>query len=135
MGIEDFIGVWKCQSGNIIEIKANTEISLKVNFISGKTGQPVSRPYFDNMESIDMKAEMDFYETGIEVELWKKGNGFHLSLLRDQIYINNGDNEFYLAPGITRYENDTSIDTYINLFGPLEYYRKIREPLCKNNIP
>ena len=134
MEIEEFIGVWKCQSGNIIEIKANDEISLAVNFISGETGQPIVRPYLDNMESVDMKAELDFYETSLEVELWKKDKGFQLSLLRDQIYFNNGDYEFYLAPAITRYENDNSTDEFINLFGPLEYYRKISEMLRENNI-
>jgi hypothetical protein len=124
MKIEEFIGVWKCQFGNIIIIKPNDKTSLLVDFISGKNGQPIIRPYFSGKESIDMKAELDYYETSLKVELWEKGKGFQLSLLRDQVYFNKSDNQFYLTPGITRLENDTFTSQFANLFGPLEYYHK-----------
>ncbi len=126
MDIKDFIGIWQNESGNIIEINPYRKNALKVNFISGKTGKPVIRKYFENKESIDMHASLDFYESSLEVELWKKGKGFQLILLYDLINFKNEKGEYCLAPGISQYESDNLTEQYGHLFGPLEYYRRIK---------
>lgn len=71
-----------------------------------------------------MHAELDYYESSIEVELWEKGKGFHLCLLYDFIDL-KVDLGYYLAPGISRYEEDDFLDKYYHLFEPLDYYKKV----------
>ena len=125
--MERFIGTWKNKSGNILEIKPNDKNSLKVSFISGKTGKPVIRDYFDNNESINMRAELDFYESSLEVELSNKGKGFQLTLLYDWIDFRNEPSGYRLAPGLTQYAEDNFTEKYGHLFEPLEYYKRIKE--------
>ena len=123
MDISEFIGTWKNQSGNILEIKPHKKNLLKVNFISGETGKPVIRKYFKNKESLDMSAELDFYESSLEVELWKKGKGFQLILLYDLIKFKNEEGQYCLAPGLSQYESANYIEHYGHLFYHLEYYK------------
>jgi hypothetical protein len=122
--IIEFIGSWKNESGNILEIRPNDKNSLKVNFISGITGKPVIREYFENKESIELHAELDYYESSLEVELWEKGKGFQLLLLFDWINYKN-ESGFYLAPGITEYFDSNLIKQFGHLFMPLEYYKRL----------
>jgi hypothetical protein len=123
MEISEFIGTWKSKSGNTLEIKPYKKNSLKVNFISGQTGKPVIRKYFENKESISMSAKLDFYESSLVVELWKKGKGFQLILLYDLINFKNEESEYCLAPGISQYEFSNLTEQYGHLFYPLEYYK------------
>jgi hypothetical protein len=125
MELKTFIGTWLNKAGNRLEIRAKDKKSLNVSFFT-KENIPVIRKYYNNLESIDMHAELDYYESSIEVELWEKGKGFHLSLLYDYIDF-KVDPGYYLAPGITRYEEDDFLDEYYHLFEPLDYYKKIDE--------
>lgn len=122
--MERFIGKWKNTSGNILEIKPNDEKSLIVSFISGKTGKPITRKYFNNKESIDMYAELDFYESSLEVELWEKGKGFQLSLLYDWMD-HKVEPGYRLAPGLIQNADDNLTEKYGDLFMPLENYKRI----------
>ena len=132
MDIDRFIGIWKNKAGNVLEIKPNDKKSLKVTFLSSKTGKPVVREYYDNNESIDMLAELDFYESSLEVELWKKGKGFQLSLLYDYIEFKNEPSEYCLAPGLTQYAEDNLTEKYIHLYEPLDYYKRVRNEKKKS---
>jgi len=122
--IIEFIGNWKNESGNILEIRPNDKNSLKVNFISGITGKPVIREYFENKESVELHAELDYYKSSLEVELWEKGKGFQLLLLFDWINYKNVSG-YYLAPGITEYFDSNLIKQFGHLFMPLEYYKRL----------
>jgi hypothetical protein len=122
--ITEFIGIWKNESGNILEIEPNSKNSLKVNFISGITGKPVIREYFENKESVELHAELDYYKSSLEVELWEKGKGFQLSLLYDWIDFKN-ESGYYLAPGLTEYFDSNLIKQFGHLFLPLEYYKRV----------
>ena len=124
MEITEFIGIWKNESGNILEIEPNSKNSLKVNFISGITGKPVIREYFENKESVELHAELDYYKSSLEVELWEKGKGFQLLLLYDWIDFKN-ESGYYLAPGITEYFDCNLIKQFGHLFMPLEYYKRM----------
>ncbi len=124
MEITEFIGIWKNESGNILEIEPNSKNSLKVNFISGITGKPVIREYFENKESVELHAELDYYKSSLEVELWEKGKGFQLSLLYDWIDFKN-ESGYYLAPGLTEYFDSNLIKQFGHLFLPLEYYKRV----------
>ena len=123
MDLEEFIGIWESESGNILEINPYNKDSLKVNFISGLTGKPVIREYYKNKESVDMIAELDFYKSSLEVELWKKGKGFHLILSYDWIDLRTGS-DYYLAPGLSENINSNLVNKYGHLFEPLDYYKK-----------
>jgi len=125
MELHEFIGTWKNESGNILEIIPNNKNSLKVNFISGATGKPVIREYFENKESVNMPAELDYYKSSLEVELWRKGKGFQLSLLYDWIDFKNEKSEYCLAPAITHYLDDNFTKQFEYLFQPLGHYKKI----------
>jgi hypothetical protein len=123
MELNTFIGTWINKAGNRLEIKIKDNKSLNVSFFTqGKT--PVVREYYNNLESLDMHAELDYYESSIEVELWEKGKGFHLCLLYDFINL-KVDPGYYLAPGISRYVEDDFLDKYYHLFEPLDYYKKV----------
>jgi hypothetical protein len=121
--MERFIGTWQNESGNTLIIKRKNKKTLSVSFLSGKTNEPVIRPYANNLPSINMDAELDYYETSIEVELWEKGKGFHLCLLVDN-YPYMGEE---LTVGISRYSEDKYkyLDQYYSLFEPLTSYKKI----------
>ena len=122
--MERFIGIWKNKDGNILEIKPNNKKSLKVTFFSGRTGKPVIRDYYKGKESVEMYAELNYYESSLEVELGVKGSGFQLSLLYD--WINLKENPGYkLAPGLTQNMGDTFTEKYGHLFEPLDYYERI----------
>lgn len=123
MELDTFIGTWINKVGNKLEIKSKDKKSLNVSFFT-KENIPVVREYYNNLETIDMLAELDCYESSIEVELWKKGKGFHLCLLYDFIDL-KVDSGYYLAPRISRYEEDNFLDKYYHLFEPLDYYKKI----------
>lgn len=125
--MERFIGKWKNKAGNILEIRPNNDKSLKVSFFSGQTGEPVCREYFENKESIDMNAELDFYETSLEVDLWTKEKGFQLTLLHDWIEFKNEEPCYCLAPGLTNYIEDDYTEKYGDFFMPLDYYKRTNE--------
>lgn len=120
-----FIGTWRNESGNTLIIKRKNSKTLSVSFFSGKNNEPVIRPYANNLPSIDMDAELDYYGTSIEVELWEKGKGFHLCLLAENYH----STEESLSIGISRYSEDkyNYLDKYYSLFEPLENYKKIKK--------
>ena len=122
MELDTFIGTWINKAGNKLEIKAKDDKSLNVSFFTNKN-IPVVREYHNNLETIDMHAELDYYGSSVEVELWEKGKGFHLCLLYN--FIDLKVDSGYLAPGISRYEEDNFLDKYYYLFEPLDYYKKI----------
>jgi hypothetical protein len=126
--IDEFIGIWRNEFGNILEIRPNNKDSLKVNFISGSTGKPVIREYFDNKESIDLYAELDYYESSLVVELWEKGKGFQLLLLYDWIEFKDKSG-YYLAPGLSQYLGENMTEQYGQLFMPFGYYEKDKNSL------
>ena len=121
MELDTFIGTWINKAGNRLEIKAKDNKSLNVSFYT-KENIPVVRKYCNNLESLDMHAE-----------LWKKGKGFHLCLLYDFIDL-KVDPGYYLAPGISRYEEDDFLDKYYHLFEPLDYYKKLYYILLNNKV-
>jgi len=122
--MERFIGIWKNNDGNILEIKSYNKKSLIVTFVSEKTGKPVISDYYQWKESGEKYAELDYYESSLEVELGVKGSGFQLSLLFD--WINLKKNPGYkLAPGLSQNMGDTFTDKYGHLFEPLDYYERI----------
>ena len=88
------------------------------------TGEPVKRPYFNNQLTIDMPAELDFYETSVEVELWKKGKGFYLCL-KDNEYRQRAEE---LGVGISRNadEDHKFLEDFYHLFEPLDSYKRIK---------
>ena len=118
-----FIGIWQNNAGNRLIIKERNQNSVSVTFISGKTNAPIKRPFVNNLPSIDMEAELDFYQTSIEVELWKKGKGFYLCLHHD----NYSSKETELSPGLSMHPEDKEASKYSKLFSPLERYVKIEE--------
>lgn len=125
--MDRFIGKWRNDSGNILEITLNDKKYLKASFFSGRTGKPIVREYFENKETIDMNAELDFYETSLEIDLWTKEKGFRLTLLHDWIEFRNEKPCYCLVPGLINYIEDDSTDKYGELFMSLDNYKRIDE--------
>lgn len=122
--MERFKGIWQNKEGNRLIIEKKSEIEAIVTFISGKTDEPIKRPYFDNQLTIDMPAKLDFYETSVEVELWKKGKGFYLCLT-DNKYRQKAEE---LGVGISRNadEEHKFLEDYYHLFEPLDSFKRIK---------
>lgn len=72
-----------------------------------------------------MDAELDFYKTSLEVDLWTKEKGFYLTLLHDWLEFKTEKPCFCLAPGLTNYIEDDFTEKYGELFMPLEYCKRI----------
>jgi len=123
MELEKYIGTWENKSGNRLEIKRKNNKSLSVSFFDSKK-QPVVREYFNNLKTIDMHAELDYYGSSIEVELWDKGKGFYLVLLHEYMELKD-DHGYYLAPGLARNIDDEFLGKYFSLFEPLDQYKKV----------
>ncbi len=122
--MERFIGKWRNSAGNILDIKPNDKNSLNVTFITGKTGKPIIRDYFDNKESVDMRAELDYYESSLEVELWKMGKGFKLALFYDWMDY-RVEPGYRLTAGLIQNADDILTEKYGYLFQPLRHYERI----------
>lgn len=118
-----FIGNWRNEAGNEVRIKEKDAKTVSVTFISGETNQPIKRPFFGNKLSVDMDAELDYYETSIEVELGEKGRGFYLCLSYDDY----SGGEIELSPAISRNMEDKEAERHSDLFDPLDRYIKIKE--------
>lgn len=125
--MDRFIGKWRNKAGNNLEIMPKDKKSLNVSFISGRTGKPIIREYYGNRKTIDMNAELDYYETSLEVDLWTKEKGFQLTLLYDWIEFRNETPCYCLAPGLTNNIEDDYMAKYGELFMPLDYYKRIDE--------
>jgi len=121
MNFERFIGIWKNEIGNQLIIEPKDKKSVSVTFLSHFENKPVKRKYLDGSDSINMHAELDYYGTSLEVELWRKGKGFHLCLMLDPA------NENELSPGISRYEEDKFLDSYYSLFMPLQRFTRVNK--------
>ena len=120
MSLETFLGTWVNEIGNQLIIEPNGKRSVAVTFLSYQDKKPVKRTYFNGKDSINMTAKLDYYGTSLEVELWKKGKGFHLCLMLDP------ENEDQLSPGISRYPEDSFLNTYYDLFMPLQRFKKVK---------
>ena len=126
MKIEIFIGLWENSDGNILKIEPNNKISLKVTFISGKTGKPIIREYYKGKKSVEMYAEFDSRESNLDVDLWEKGRYFKLSLAYDWIEF-NVEPGYRLAPSLIENAGDDLTERYGDLFMSLDYYKRIEK--------
>jgi hypothetical protein len=119
MSLEIFIGLWRDEIGNQLIIELKDKKSVSVTFLHHSDNKPVKRTYLDVRDSSKMHAELHWYGTSLEVELWKKGKGFHLCLMLDPV----DNNE--LSPGISRYSKDKNLDKYYSLFSPFSRFMRV----------
>lgn len=66
-----------------------------------------------------MNAELEFYETSLEVDLWTKDTGIQRKLLHDWLKFKTKKPCFCLAPSLTKYIEDDYAEKYGELFMPL----------------
>ena len=96
-----------------------------VSFYSPPDHQPVFRPWYDGIPSIDMMAKYRPAESpSLVVELWEKGKGFELHLTFESGYALDIQHRDSLVSGISRFEEDDFLDEYYHYFEPLEHYLK-----------
>lgn len=60
----------------------------------------------------------------IEVDLWERGKGFSLHLTYEHAYELDKAYRDSLVPALSRYEEDSYLDQYYQLFEPLNLYTK-----------
>jgi hypothetical protein len=122
-GIDKYVGNWKNEEGYRLEIRKIDKANAIVSLFS-PLGPPISRPYWNNKETIDMPAHYDEYMGYFDVQLWEPQKEFCLNLAHDYSTRNIGKGEEVLAPGLTRYEKDNHLDSFYNLFGKLSDYKR-----------
>jgi len=133
--MDRFVGRWQNPAGNIIEITKKSRKHSSVSFYSGTTGQPICREYFENKPSINMSAQLDYYETSLEVDLWTHSSGFRLSLLYDWIELRHKPPQYYLVPALVQFAQDDFSSKYGHLFEPLQYYELVESKKADNTRP
>lgn len=66
-----YSGLWKNERGDRIIIIETSSKTAICEFVSGKTGQALIRPYMDNSPAVNLMAELDYYESGVEIDVGK----------------------------------------------------------------
>jgi len=120
--IDKFVGNWVNDEGCRLVIEKGPRQETIVSFVSGKTGFPIARPYYDDLPSTNMVAELSDCESSLEVELWCQDKGFTLHLTYEQSYDLDNEQRNSLVPTLSRYECDDFLDQYFLLFGHLGHY-------------
>ena len=70
--MQRFCGKWKNRRGDQLEINLVSDKEAFCNFISGTTQKPIKLPYVGGRLSTKMKVELDYYESGIEIDLGRE---------------------------------------------------------------
>ena len=123
--IDKFVGEWANGGGNRLLIAKRTYGTAIVSFFSGRTGEPISRPYLDGLPTANMRARVRDYGRTMEVDLWSRGRGFTLHLTYEPGYELDDEFRDSLVPGLSRRSSDDSVEQYNGLFMPLEHYTRI----------
>jgi hypothetical protein len=88
-------------------------------------GNPINRPYFNNEPTFKMPSVYDDYSGDFSVYLWQSGKGFSLDLRYEETYALDQFQREALIPALTRFEDDSFLDQYYDLFGNLNHFTKI----------
>ena len=121
--IDNYIGDWENEAGNLIVIKKVDDVTASVSFFSPPDNLPIYRPWCGEKPSIDMLARYNPEEgSGLVVELWEAGKGFQLHLTFEPGYILDELQRDSLVPGLSRYEKDDFVAEYYQYFEPLKHY-------------
>lgn len=128
--IDRYIGLWRNAEGFQIEIKKIDDERASASLFS-PFGRPIDRPYYENKPTVDMLATYDDYEGTMSVQLWRAKSGFALELLHEPEYELDESQREALVPALSRYEEDSFLDHYFDLFGRLDHYTRCdhRSPL------
>jgi hypothetical protein len=121
LGISRFVGSWVAASGHRLRIRRVSKDKASVDFLDS-CGKPVRRPYRGGAPSLEMAAHYDAYDDEFEVDLWDPRKGFTLHLSHEETYELDKRQREALVPGISRYEEDCSLDEFYSLFGRLEHF-------------
>jgi hypothetical protein len=119
---DKFVGEWQNEAGNLLVIEKKTDQRCSVTFLKGPNSEPVLRPYFRNLPSIEMDSIIIDHGSILEVELWEKEKGFSLHLTYENAYELDTDFRASLVPALSRYSEDEFLDQYYYLFYPLKHY-------------
>jgi hypothetical protein len=74
---DKFVGEWQNEAGNLLVIEKKTDQTCSVTFLKGPNAEPVLRPYFRDLPSIEMDSFIIDHGSTLEVELWGKGKGLN----------------------------------------------------------
>lgn len=120
--LDKFVGDWINVEGCRLVIKKRQRQKAIVSFYDVETDLPVARPYYDDLPSTNMVAQLSDCESTLEVELWSQGKGFILHLTYEYSYDLDKDQRNSLVPALSRFESDDCLDQYFPLFGHLGHY-------------
>ena len=123
-GIDKFSGIWTSEDGYKLEITKVDDSSALVSFYAPE-GNPINRPYFNNEPTLKMPSVYDDYSGDFSVYLWQSGKGFSLDLRYEETYALDQFQREALIPALTRFEDDSFLDQYYDLFGNLNHFTKI----------
>jgi len=119
--IENYCGEWRSESGYRIEIEYQNEQSVFVAFYSSAESHPVLRPWCNNKPAMSMIGTLDSEtQASLDIDLSEKTNSFCLNLSFDFT-----DSDYSsCTPSIIRLEDESFLEQYYNLLGPLDSYIK-----------
>ncbi len=121
--IDRYIGFWKNEEGYRLEIRKKDETNALASLFA-PSGHPISRPYMDGKETVDMPAIYDDYIGDFDIQLWNPDSGFCLNLHHFNSTRNDNYGEELLSPGLTRHEEDNHLEPFYALYGKLSYYKR-----------
>lgn len=124
--IDNYVGECEDATGNRLSICKISDQNSRVTFLAAPGTAPIARPWCGGRPSVDMPARY-YPEEGPEliVELWDEGKGFTLDLNYEGDYPLRETSIEALTVSLSRYTEDTFLDEYYRLLGPLEYFRRI----------
>jgi len=125
--IDNYLGDWKDERGNRLNIQKVDEETALVSFYAASSGSPISRAWQWNEPSVDMEGKY-FPREGpdLVVELWEN-EGFTLHLTFEAAYVLDTKKRNSLVPALSRFEEYDFLDQYYHFFEPLKHYTKSTE--------
>ena len=121
--IDRYIGLWRNAEGFLLEIKKIDEQRASASLYS-PVGPPIDRPYLEDKPSVNMPATYDDYVGTMTVQLWREKSGFTFELLHEPAHKLDEFQREALVPTLSRYEEDSFLDQYRDLFGQLQHYTR-----------
>ena len=120
--IDNYAGTWVDDEGRTLVITARSNTTADVTLLVD--GQPMLRPWCKNEPAEGLRASYSPADgPGLEIELGRPGFSFSVNYEFDGPNFAEGPES--LSVDISRFESDTLVEAFVQLFGKLGRYKRI----------